>query len=76
MYSREENNRRIFALVRNEIPADLPRADEWLLALEQDANNTIPGWGTSLLGFMRGLWAAGLIDIGAVDRVEKRLQIL
>lgn len=73
MYSREERHARLFALVREEIGTVPPRADEWLIELERDANNTMPGWGTSLIGFLRGLWATGLIDIGAIDRIEKDL---
>lgn len=71
-YNREEAHARLFALAREGLP-DLPRVDEYLTALQRDADNTFPGWGDRLIAFLRGLWAAGLIKLNHVDRVEQEL---
>lgn len=72
-YDREEAHARLFAVVREGLPANLPRADEYLTALQREADNTFPGWGDRLIAFLRGLWAAGVIDIDHVNRIECEL---
>lgn len=73
---REQRNAHLFAMVRAAIPANSAnraRVDEWLTELEKDANNTFPGWGDRLLGFLRGLWAVGLIELNVIDMIDREL---
>lgn len=74
-YDREQRNAHLFAMVRATIKdgGNNARVDEWLTELEKDANNTYPGWGDHLRGFLRGLWVAGLIDLAGIDAVEEEL---
>lgn len=73
MQSREQRNSRIFFGVKNAIQG-LSRAEEWLVALEQDASAAIPGWEDRLIGFLRGLWAAGVVDLHQIDMLEKTIR--
>ena len=76
MKFREQRNAHLFAMVRATIKdgGNKARVDEWLTELERDANNTFPGWADRLRGFLRGLWAAGLVDLAGIDQVEKELR--
>lgn len=65
---------RIFFSVKNEIQG-LSKAEDWIFALEQDANASVPGWEDRLIGFLRGLWAAGAVDLQQVDMLEQTLRI-
>lgn len=66
----ERRINRLFFAVKNEVQG-ISKAADWLVALEQDANASIPGWEDRLIGFLRGLWAAGVIDLNQVDMLEQ-----
>lgn len=53
------------------LSADSTKRLEWLQALRDDANEGQSAWLEMLNGFVRGLWAAGMIDLCDVDYFDK-----
>lgn len=63
---------RIFTKVEEMIPENLDRAHEWLVYFRDEANRGFP-WVDKLKGFVRGLWAAEVIEIEDLDDIDKLL---
>ncbi len=73
MQATKKRNNKLFFAVKNEIQG-LSKAEEWLVALEQDAEASMPGWEDRLIGFLRGLWAAEVIDLHQLDILEQTMR--
>ncbi len=51
--------------------ADHPVGFEYLESLELDADAGLDAWANSLNGYVKGLHAAGVIDIADVDEFDR-----
>lgn len=48
-----------------------PKGLEWLQALREDAESGLSAWMNTLNGYVRGLWAAGIIGTEDLDDFDK-----
>lgn len=63
----------IFKKAKELTPGDDSRGNEWLDALQSDAEAGLNAWVNTLKGYLRGLWAAGIIEIEDIDDFDKIL---
>lgn len=63
----------LFNKAKELTPDDNGRGHEWLGELQIEANAGQQAWVNTLKGYIRGLWAAGLIEIEDVDDFDQLL---
>lgn len=51
--------------------ANSPKGQDWLHDLRADADAGLNAWMNTLTGYVRGLWAAGVIGIEELDDFDK-----
>lgn len=63
----------LFIKAKELTPGNNSKGHEWLDALQSDADAGLNAWVNTLKGYVRGLWAAGIIEIEDIDDFDKIL---
>lgn len=67
-------NELLLAKAKELTPGENSRGHDWLDDLRSDIEaGLIPAWVNTLKGYIRGLWAAGVIELEDLDDFDKIL---
>jgi len=69
MATRSEHAGRIVHRIADLVPNQ--RCEEWFEHLLHDAESFVPGWTDRATAYVRGLWAAGVIDTAKMLSLEE-----